>query len=383
MLFGNCRRCAAKARFSIVGCLATIFLWQLALCDSLANAAVDFEDLTLAANSYHNGYPGMDIEGTYDGSFTSGGASFNNTYYIENFGTPESPFLFKFWGGWAYSNTTDVTHPGVDGSGNVVNESSAYNLPSGGGAGGSANYGVAFYDPFGFSPVPKITLPAGTQPRSMQINNTTYAALSMLNGDGFSNPFGPSDSFVLTVNGTDVNGTTVGTPVNFNLAVGRDVVDQWTTVDLSSLAGAANLLFSVHSTNDGTPTYFAMDNLELAPLRGDLNLDGSISVADISVLMNALSDLKTYETFHKLTDNALLNIADVNDDGFITNTDIQSLIAEVANAQGGQSTVSAVPEPSAILLALCGAMAGLALTRSFRTERGCRSRSDGAFQPSL
>src|SRR5262249_50785627 len=143
-----------------------------------------------------------------------------------------------------------------------VNESSAYNLPGGGGASGSANYGVAFYDPFGFSPVPAITLPAGYRPVSMQVTNTTYAALSMLHGDGFAFPFTTGSSFMLEVTARNAVGQAIGSPVDFYLADYRELngapdslVGQWTTVDLSSLPAAASLTFTVQSTDSGTPTY--------------------------------------------------------------------------------------------------------------------------------
>jgi len=348
-------------------------LVAITISNPLVAATVDLEDLPLAPNSYHNGDPGTNNVGTYDGSFMSRGAGFNNTFLVEDFGSPGDPVIVKFWGGWAYSNTTDVTTPGVDASGHVVNESSAYNLPGGGGAAGSANYGVAYYDPFGFTPVPVITLPTGAQARSMLVTNTTYAALSMLHGDQFSSPFHMGDSFVLHVTGADANGASVGVPVDFFLADYRELngqpdslVSQWTSVDLSSLAGAKKLSLSIQSTNSGTPTYFALDNLQLAPVLGDLNLDGSITVADASALMGALADLPAYETAHHLTNAALASIGDLNGDGAVTNADIQALINKLPSAPGSGGLAVGVPEPAGGGLAICSFACWIIFARRYR-----------------
>ena len=94
---------------------------------------------------------------------------------------------------------------------------------------------------------------------------------------------------------------------------------------------------------------------------GDFNRDGVTSVADISAMMNALSDLHTYEANHQLTDFDLMAFGDVNQDGKINNLDLQTLISYLANggtgdtgsgAAGGALTV--VPEPASCLLMAIG-----------------------------
>ena len=121
-------------------------------------------------------------------------------------------------------------------------------------------------------------------PASVEITNTTWAALVMLTGDpnGFAKQFGgPSgndpDFFRLTITGLDDTDTAVGA-VEFYLADYRFtdnsqdfVIDQWTTVDLTSLAGATKLSFGLESSDTGpfgmnTPAYFALDNLVLVPV---------------------------------------------------------------------------------------------------------------------
>ncbi|AFZ27259.1 hypothetical protein Cylst_5225 [Cylindrospermum stagnale PCC 7417] len=213
---------------------------------------VDFEDLTLSSESFYNGADGA-------GGFTSQGAFFNNNY---------NP-TFQSWSGWSYSNTTDTTTPGF------LNQYSAY---TGGGFNGSSNYGVAFT----FAPGSAyIDLPTGFSAKSAQITNTTYAALSILNGDQFAKKFGGAsgndpDFFLLKITGLDAANQQTGS-VDFYLADYRFtdnsqdyLVDTWNLVDLSSLGGATKLSFAVTSSDIGpfglnTPAYFALDNLTLEP----------------------------------------------------------------------------------------------------------------------
>jgi hypothetical protein len=215
---------------------------------------IDFEDLTLAPESFYNGADGA-------GGFMSRGAFFDNSYNTQ-FGT---------WSGWSYSNQTDVTTPGF------MNQYSAYNLPNGGGD-GTQNYGVAYNAQLGDA---YVRLPDGTAPVSMRVTNTTYAALSMRDGDMFAKKFGgpngtDPDFFVLTVHGLDANGNVTGS-VGFYLADYRFqdpnlnyIVSSWTTIDLTSLGNATSLAFELASSDVGafgmnTPAYFALDTLVVTP----------------------------------------------------------------------------------------------------------------------
>jgi hypothetical protein len=230
----------------------------LFLSPSVARAGViTFEDLSLSgSNTYQNG-----ATLNPPGSFTSGGATFNNSYNA-NFGV---------WSGWSYSNVVDNATAGF------TNQYAAFN-PSGGDA--SAQYGVAN----AFSPGDAtIALPAGQIPVSMRVVNTTYAALSMKNGDQFAKKFGGAsgndpDFFLLTITGKNAQNQSTGS-VDFYLADFRFannqsdyIVSQWTTVDLSKLgAGTSTLSFGLNSSDVGafgmnTPAYFAMDNLQLTAI---------------------------------------------------------------------------------------------------------------------
>ncbi len=233
------------------------------VCASSGAVTIGFEEFAqppyaLGPESFYNGSDGA-------GGFASGGAFFNNNYV--DFGGG-----FYAWSGWSVSNVTDVATPGF------ANQFAAYNLPAGGGSDGSAFFGVAF----SFSPGDAtIVLPDGLQPQSVRITNTTYAALSMRDGDAFAKKFGglsgnDPDYFKLIITGLDTGGTPVGS-VEFYLADYRFeqneldyIVSAWTTVDLGSLAAARRLSFALESTDVGpfginTPTYFALDNLVLVP----------------------------------------------------------------------------------------------------------------------
>jgi hypothetical protein len=244
-----------------------------------AQTNVDFQDLPLPGPN--TAYYGQDNAG----GFTSRGTFFNNQY--TDFGGG-----FFVWDGFAYSNIVDTTTSGFG------NQFAAYHLPGGD---GTNKYGVGFSFNYEGTTVvdsfPRITLPAGTRPLSVQITNTTYAALAMLNGDGFSKKFGGAsgndpDFLQLVIQCRDAANAITGT-VPFLLADYRFsnnaldyVVSQWTTLDLSSLpASTQALTFELTSTDVGefginTPAYFALDNLMLAvPEPGTWALLASASFA--------------------------------------------------------------------------------------------------------
>ncbi len=216
-----------------------------------------FDDLPLAPGSFF--FPAATT------TFYSGVAGFRHEY--ADFGIPDC-----CWSGWTYSNMTDTTTPGY------TNQYSAFT----GGGFNSANYGVAYQGN------PETTFASPIPLRGAYFTNTTYAALSMLNGDQFAKKFGgPSgddpDFFRLKISGFDSLGDPTGV-VEFYLADYRFannaldyIVDSWTFVDLSSLGTVARLSFRLESSDTGpfginTPAYFAMDNLTPVPEPGSAAL---------------------------------------------------------------------------------------------------------------
>ncbi len=213
----------------------------------------DFEDLSLAPNSYENG------AGLAGAGFTSHTIGFNNSY-DSNFGS---------WAGFAYSNVQDATTPGFG------NQYAA----APGGAHGGSNYAVGFFD--SFTPTYPSLSTAGSAEtiEGLWVTNDTYAALSMRDGDSFAKKFGgatggDADWYLLTAIGYR-HGIETGTS-SFYLADYRStdnsqdyIVSDWRHWDLSSL-GADTLSFYVTGSDVGafglnTPSYFAIDDVQATP----------------------------------------------------------------------------------------------------------------------
>jgi hypothetical protein len=105
---------------------------------------------------------------------------------------------------------------------------------------------------------------------------------------------------------------------------------------------------------------------------GDVNVDTHVNISDVSAQMTALTDLAAYQStqasLHPGFDAlAVSDVVDVNRDGFTNNRDVQSLIVLLANGGGsapGGGSLTAVPEPSGIVLVVLGsAMLFAARTR--------------------
>jgi len=230
-------------------------LGALGLASPAAALTASFDDvaatLGLGAKSFYNG---SDLAG----GFTSGGALFVNDY------NPS----FSSWQGFSVSNTTDATTPGFG---------NQYSAIPGGGALGTDAYGVSF----AFEPS-SVFFDSPVDLDGAWLTNTTYAFLTLRDGDAFTDPFGgptgdEPDVFTLTLEGFDDGFSSVGI-VEFILAdytspppdnSGDTIVDTWSLVDLSSLQNVSELRFSLDSTDVGsfgsnTPAYFGIDELTFA-----------------------------------------------------------------------------------------------------------------------
>lgn len=200
---------------------------------------ITFQTLSLGANSYWNGSDGS-------GGFTLNLSTFNNVYNAN----------WSSWSGFAYSNMSDMHTPGF------ANQYSAYLSAGSNGANIFALAYVTDNDS-------KVTFTQEVNPVSVMVTNSTYAYLTLRDGDQFSKKFGPNDWFMLTITGYDGSGTAIGS-VNFYLADFQSsksvMVDSWTSVDLSRLKNVSELVFSLSSSDNGdwgmnTPAYFCLDNL--------------------------------------------------------------------------------------------------------------------------
>ena len=216
-------------------------------------SVVGFEDLTLNPNTYWNGSSGV-------GSFTSGGVTFPNSYD-------------SYWGSWegfAYSNVQDSTTPGWG---------NQYAARPGTGYNGSANYAIG-YQPYVGNFEISLGGASNFVGRGLQVANTTYAALDMQNGSGFSKNFGgangtDADWFRLTVRG--LLGSSETGAVDFYLADFRFansaddyILSSWAFIDLTALGTVDKLRFALTSSDNGsygmnTPGYVALDSIGSVP----------------------------------------------------------------------------------------------------------------------
>lgn len=242
------RLIAAGALF----CSANLFT------DGLKAAIIDFETVPLGAP---NGPSGVWNGQSGSGNLPINGATFSNTF--TDFGS------FTAWTGFALSNLTDTLTPGFG---------NQYSTFAGAGAMGSSQFALGTS---GAAITFSETDLTGT---GALITNTTYAALSMLNGDTFAKRFGgasgnDADFFKLIISGY-TGGIATGGFVEFYLADYRFgdnsldyVVDDWTYVDFGALGVVDEIRFGFESSDSGmfginTPQYFAMDNLTAVPEPG-------------------------------------------------------------------------------------------------------------------
>lgn len=230
----------------------------------------DFENLSLEEESFWNGSDGS-------ASFSSGLARFHNDF---------NPDYFS-WSGWSYSNTTDTKTPGYQ---------NQYSAITGGGFDGDVamgNYGTSsLYGPA----VIDFTLEKAHALDGFFVTNSSYAALSMKQGDWVAKKFGGIDGsdpdfFKLFVWGRKGGAST--DTLDFYLADFRDddpdkdyIIETWQWLDLSSLGKVDSLMFGLESSDMGdwgmnTPAYFCLDDLHVRP-------DAAPFVA------NPLSDFDTY-----------------------------------------------------------------------------------------
>ena len=236
-----------KKRFAIL-CTAGILL-AVSSCEKEKETTdyITFEELDPGESGYWNGSDGGD-------GFTSGNAFFP-THFTDWGGGITS------WSGFAYSNHGDRTTPGY------TNQYSCY---VGWGAGNSEMFAViTLGDTLTF------TVPARVD--RISVANSTYAALSMKNGDDFAKKFGGEDGsdpdyFYLLITGIDEEGLPTGT-VTMVLAdytmedpSGDFIADVWTDIPLVVLGVVKQLVFSFDSSDKGeyginTPQYACIDNI--------------------------------------------------------------------------------------------------------------------------
>lgn len=262
-------------------------------------------DFELALINSDTSWFGQDqiIDG--DTTFQSGHFTFEN-----NFNAGWNSFT-----GWAFSNTSDVTTPGY------TNQFS--NIT---GTGESSNqFGICYES--GNKRIFSNNQNSFT-PDGAYFTNTTYAYLSMLNGDAYAKQFGSitdaagnddgsngEDWLLLTIYGLDSDSLHNGDSVNFYLADYRFtdnnddyLVNTWEWVDLSSLENVYGLDFKLRSSDSApwginTPSYFAMDNLS-----GDFLNINSTKSTNLNVYPNPTNGILNVELEH----GSKIELIDIN-----------------------------------------------------------------------
>ena len=221
-------------------------LWA-ALISAKAQDVATFDDVTIETDSYWNGSDGS-------GEITSGDFTFPNSFTTSEYG--------DYWSGFAVSNMKDSITAG---------SSNQYSAITASGLNESENYAVAyFYEKTG------ITFENPLQLTGFYITNSTYAYLSMRDGDDFSEKFGGEDGtepdyFKLLISGTDIYGEPTDTVVFYLADFTSDnseddyIVNTWEWIDLSKLGVVDSVYFWFESSEMSygyisNPTYFCMDD---------------------------------------------------------------------------------------------------------------------------
>jgi hypothetical protein len=269
------------------------------LCSNFSAQTTDvagFEGFNLTPESYDNGSAG-------GGDFSNGMLTFTNYYDA----------AWSSWNGFSVSNVSDNT---TSGWGNQYSAftGSGYN---------SSNYAV-------FYPSGSVFLgglDAYGSIDSLRITNSTYAAISMRDGDAFAKQFGSvngadgnpdgtngEDFFRLWVIGESLSGLTKDS-VEVYLADYRFadnaqdyILDTWFKVDLTTFGfEVARIKFRMESSDNGawgmnTPSYFAIDDIAYKYLLGV-----GEKLLNVSVLPNPFSDQITVKG-----ENGTINLLDIN-----------------------------------------------------------------------
>jgi hypothetical protein len=181
---------------------------------------------------------------------------------------------FTFWSGFACSHVNDTITPGygndtaVWGDGKDRSDAGNYAVFYDAGNDAGANDRMTFVHP--------------VLVKGFFVNNTTYAALSMLHGDSFAKKFGGAtgadpDWLKLTITARGADDSPIGTKEVYLADYRSDnpsedyILSDWTWVDLGDIGpGVQALQFTLSSSDSyisggityyNTPAYFAMDEL--------------------------------------------------------------------------------------------------------------------------
>jgi len=296
---------------------------------------IGFESFILSPETFNNGATAL-------GGFNEGGVRFSNTYnpayggYMQN--------------GFAITNSTNTTTAGY---------TNQYSSIVGKGANNSTNYGIVnSKGTISFNGL-------GVDVDSLKITNTTYAALSMKDGDSFAKKFGSLNNAGGTPDGTNgadyfrvwivanaENGTKIDSTV-FYLADFRAtdntqdyIVNTWKNIDLTFITQPiSSLNFRIESSDVGTygmntPGFFAIDNVSVS--KGASLSENTLST--VSVYPNPIQNELVISG-----ENGLIELMDVTGKIIISTTHSQYSVLDGSNLNSGSYILKLTNESGALI----------------------------------
>ncbi len=268
------------------------YTFILSISFLIVNAQISFETFGLEMETFDNN---SDI-GFSEGDITLPN-SFNSTY--------------SFFTGFALSTMTDTITEGF------LNQ---YSVISGVGANNTMTYAIGY-----LTADNSIYVNNGSLLESLQINNTTFAGLSIQNGDGFAKKFGGEtgddpDFFLLTMKFYD-NNIPTGDSIEFYLADYRFddneldyIIKDWTTIDLSEINSSYDEIKLILSSSDigafgmNTPAYIAIDELQFLPSSSIETVDDNIHIYPnpaIDLLNVEVNSISHFYLFNSIGESVL------------------------------------------------------------------------------
>jgi autotransporter-associated beta strand protein len=159
--------------------------------------------------------------------------------------------------------------------------------------------------------------------------------------------------------------------------VTNPTLDAVTPLVIGSSGSLTSELSQIHFTGYLTGAQQLSDG-EVVPasttqlVLGDVNQDSGhhVDAADIVALEQALTNLSAYKALHGFDDADLDDVADINGDGKVNNSDLQAFIYDLQH--GGGNLSGSVPEPNSLILL---GLAAPTLAFAIRRKRDRRQKS--------
>ncbi len=217
-----------------------------------------------------------------------------------------------------------------------------------------------------------------TNGHNQQLNHLTVASGSAIDlGGAGTLQFAATDAGAWTAGSTVSVLHWLGTPGPAGSGTDKIIFGSDSTGLTNANLGASDAKIHFQGYNGAVilATGEVVPNSLSARVLGDFNVNGVLDTGDLTAMLGALTDLNAYKLAtsplhpaypNPLTNDDLLNIADANYSGAVTNADIQAELDLLAGA--GLGSVSSVPEPATFGL-LVLAVPALVLTARRRRWR--------------